>query len=113
VVSFRFDATSMDATYGTAGALLIDSGDEDRGRDIVALEDDRMVHAGKYNATAAIFVTTPDGELWDGIGAGGIVSYSPHDGNFRGLATRDGLIAAVADGGSTGNSYLVILEVGD
>lgn len=113
LVSFRFDATSMDTTYGTSGALIIDSGDEDRGRDIVALEDDRLVHVGKYDAVAAIYVTTPDGALWDDFGDGGVVSYSTHDGNFRGLATQDGVIAAVADGGSTGSSYLVILEVGE
>jgi hypothetical protein len=70
------------------------------------------VHAGKYNATAALYVTTADGELWDGFGEGGVKTY-PHDGNFRAIATQGGAIAAVADGGSGENSYLVILQVGE
>lgn len=113
VVSFRFGPTEMDTSYGTAGALIIDSGAEDRGRDIVVLDDDRAVHAGKYAGVAAIFVTTADGQLWDGFGDGGVRVYPTHDGNFRGLATQDGVIAAVADGGSDTSSYLVILTVAE
>lgn len=113
LVSFRFSATAMDATYGTAGGVIIDSGDEDRGRDIVVLPDDRLVHVGKYGAIAGIYVTDSEGALWDGFGDAGILTYPGHDGNFRAAATNGTVVAAVADGGSGTEAFLAIFTVGD
>ncbi len=99
LVSFRFDGEAMDTDYGTAGALIRDSGTEDRGRDIVSLDDGRLVHVGKYGGFAAMYVTDFDGELWSDFGEGGIASFPDFAGNVRGVAERQGLIAAVGDGG--------------
>src|SRR5690606_12272821 len=57
LVSFRFTATEMDSTYAGVGALIVDSGLEERGRDVIGLEDGRIVHVGKHSAVAAIYVT--------------------------------------------------------
>jgi uncharacterized delta-60 repeat protein len=72
-------AASPDDTYGKSGTLAVQSellgnnSTEDRGRDVVALADDRLVFAGRLGDYPAIFVVTPDGELdptAGGLGAG-------------------------------------------
>lgn len=115
VVSFRFDADSLDSSYATAGALVVDSGSEDRGRDLDVLEDGRLVHVGKHDGQAAVYVTDAEGTLWDGFGTSGIQSYAAHDGNLMGVATRDGVIAAVGESakGTGSEAFLVILKVAE
>ncbi len=84
LVSAGFTARRLDPSYGTQGALAIQSEDlpgftskEDRGRDIVILEDDRVVHVGRFGDNPAIFVTLPDGELDLSSGVDGRFSYEP------------------------------------
>jgi uncharacterized delta-60 repeat protein len=52
---------------------------EDRGRDVLALPDDRLIHVGKYGANPTIFVAKPDGTLDEGSGdaASGRFAYAP------------------------------------
>lgn len=68
LVSVGFTADGLDTTYGHSGTLAIQSeeyalgGTEDRGRDLVVLPDDRVVHVGRFGIKPAIFVTLPNGE---------------------------------------------------
>jgi uncharacterized delta-60 repeat protein len=68
LVSVGFTAEGLDTTYGHSGTLAIQSeeyalgGTEDRGRDLLVLPDDRVVHVGRFGIKPAIFVTLPNGE---------------------------------------------------
>jgi uncharacterized delta-60 repeat protein len=68
LVSVGFTAEGPDATYGSGATLAIQSEEyalgntEDRGRDLVVLADDRVVHVGRFGPSPAIFVTLPDGQ---------------------------------------------------
>jgi uncharacterized delta-60 repeat protein len=110
LVSFRFDGTSMDTSYGTAGALIIDSGREERGRDAVGLSDGRIVHVGKYDAVAAIYVTDVDGTLDPEFGDHGVRTYPRHDGNLFDVDARGGTVAAVGSTATTEGAFLVLLN---
>ncbi len=114
LVSFRFDGASMDNDYATVGALIIDSGAEERGRDIVALEDGRLVHVGKYSAVAALYVTDSEGELDANFGDSGIRRYPLHDGNLFDVDAKGELIASVGGAtATTAGAYFVLLRVGE
>jgi hypothetical protein len=113
VVSFRYSDNAIDATYAGVGGLILDSGLEDRGRDVVALEDGRLVHVGKRGAVAGIYVTDADGHLDEEFGDSGIRAYPVHSGNLYDVDTKDGLIAAVGDKATTPGAYLVLLQVGE
>lgn len=69
LVSVGLYPDGLDTSFGKSGTLAIQSEDfnlgntEDRGRDVVALEDDRIVFVGRFGPNPAIFVTTPNGEL--------------------------------------------------
>lgn len=54
LVSFRFAADgSADATWATSGGLLLDvAGDNDRGRNVMALPGDRTIHVGSGSPSA-------------------------------------------------------------
>jgi hypothetical protein len=85
LVSFGVAANgkSLDATYGKQGTFAGQSeelglgGTEDRGRDLVVLADDRVVHAGRLGTSPALFVTTPNGELDDSVSDDGVFTYTP------------------------------------
>jgi uncharacterized delta-60 repeat protein len=68
-----------DTTFGSSSTFAVQSeglgnvSTEDRGRDVIALADDRLVFAGRLGDYPAIFVATADGELDSnagGLGAG-------------------------------------------
>ncbi|HEU5076338.1 MAG TPA: hypothetical protein VFU02_19230 [Polyangiaceae bacterium] len=83
LVAFGVDADAVDLDWGKQGTLAIQSeeaglGDtEDRGRDLIALPDDRTVHAGRFGGHPALFVVTPEGELDTSVGDGGKFLYEP------------------------------------
>ena len=108
LVSFRFDGASLDASYGVAGGVIQDSGTEDRGRDLEVLPDGRVVHVGTLGGVAAMYFPGADGALWEGVGEGGVVDFPDNDGNLRGLAVHDGMIATVGDGPG---AFLAIFEI--
>ena len=68
VVSFRVKNGALDTTWGKDGRVVVQSEgknratNEDRGRNIVALHDDRVVQVGRYGGASAIFVFTKDGQ---------------------------------------------------
>ncbi|QDE70010.1 hypothetical protein BHS09_25205 [Myxococcus xanthus] len=69
LVSFRYTATgALDPTWGTGGSVVLDlAGDNDRGRNLVVLNDDRVLHVGSgtpsaQNIQALLLMQTPDGQ---------------------------------------------------
>ncbi|WP_426753567.1 hypothetical protein [Myxococcus sp. Y35] len=69
LVSFRYTSTGeLDPTWGTGGSVVLDlAGDNDRGRNLVVLNDDRVCHVGSgtlgaQNIQALILMQTPDGQ---------------------------------------------------
>lgn len=84
LVSFGFTSTGLDFTYGTRGTLAIQSeqlpgltSSEDRGRDLIVLPDDRVVHAGRFGDHPAVFVRLPHGEPDLASGVDGRFTYDP------------------------------------
>lgn len=84
LVSFGFTATGLDLTFGTQGTLAIQSeqlpgltSTEDRGRDLVVLSDDRVVHAGRFGDNPAVFIRLPNGNPDLGSGLDGRFTYDP------------------------------------
>ncbi len=69
LVSVGFGPRGVDQNYGSEATFVVQSeefalGDtEDRGRDLVVLPDDRVVHVGKFGVAPAIFVSLPDGQM--------------------------------------------------
>jgi len=62
----------------------------DRGRHVVSLPDDRTVHAGVYDDTAAFYVITPEGALDTTVGHGtGRIQYGAFPYGFFGLTVSD------------------------
>lgn len=57
----------------------------DRGRHVVALPDDRTVHGGVYDDTAAFYVITPEGALDTTVNGTGRIQYSGFPYGFFGL----------------------------
>ncbi|HET9953940.1 MAG TPA: hypothetical protein VFQ61_05535 [Polyangiaceae bacterium] len=83
LVSFGFMPSGLDRSFGRQGTLAIQSEEyglgntEDRGRDVIALADDRLVYVGRFGPNPAIFVTLPDGQLDESVGVGGRLVYPP------------------------------------
>jgi hypothetical protein len=99
---------SLDTSFGVQGTLAIQSeglnlgGTEDRGRDIVALPDDRLVYAGRFGTQPALFVVTEDGELDAGVGGLGA--------GASGADTLPGIYTYPALSGSTSHFYVMALS---
>lgn len=109
LVSFGLKDDNLDPQYGKLGSFAIQSeadptagaststGFEERGRDLVLLGDDRVVHAGRYDGLASLFVTTKDGVLDETVGYGGTISYTAETQFFKIVKSADGKrVAATA-----------------
>ncbi len=104
LVSFRFSATgTLDNTWNTTGKQILDiAGDDDRGRNLVVLPDDRvlMVGSGKPTATnldGMAVMLTKDGELDASFGNNGRKLYEfgrPDEAFFAAAAGTDYAAAA-------------------
>jgi hypothetical protein len=72
-----------DLAWGRQSTLAIQSevlgrtDTEERGRDLLVLPDDRVVHAGRFGGSPALFVVTPDGQLDESTGIDGRFEYDP------------------------------------
>ncbi|WP_240356242.1 hypothetical protein [Myxococcus eversor] len=99
LISFRYSAAGvLDPTYGTNGSFILDlAGDNDRGRDAVALKDDRtfMVGSGTpttSNIDAMAVLLTADGQpaAADGFNEGvKLYSFDRPDEAFFNVARAD------------------------
>jgi uncharacterized delta-60 repeat protein len=84
LVSFavQSDGKAVDTSWGVEGTRAIQSEEsglaatEDRGRDLVVLNDGRAVQVGRFGVGPAVFVVTPDGQLDSSSGDKGVISYN-------------------------------------
>jgi uncharacterized delta-60 repeat protein len=82
LVSFAYtaDGKALDTDWGNLGMFIAQSDDlgverfEERGRDLVVLPDDRLVHVGNFATDPAIYVVNPDGSFDDDTG---LFRYTP------------------------------------
>jgi uncharacterized delta-60 repeat protein len=123
LVSFAVkpDGTGLDTKYGKEGTLAVQSeelglgGTEDRGRDLLVLSDDRVVHAGRLGTSPAVFITTPDGALDKSVSDDGVFTYTPFTDMpshfFRVVASADGKRIAAATSAHASGALVAVLEV--
>jgi uncharacterized delta-60 repeat protein len=123
LVSFAFQDGALDGSYGNAATVAFQSeeltlgGTEDRGRHLLVLPDDRLVHVGRFGVNATIFVTLPDGQLDQEQGVGGMFDYPPAavagvTAHFFGAAlSPDGTRIAATTTSDANGVVLAILEV--
>jgi hypothetical protein len=123
LVSFGVLPGAIDTTFGRQGTLAIQSeglnlaATEDRGRDLVALADDRLVHAGRFGTDPAVFVVTPDGELDASAGDNGVFRYEPLGETtshfFRIALSPDGSRLVAGTSNHAAGVLVAVLNVGD
>lgn len=130
LVSAGIRNRGLDPAFGVLGALAIQSegtpnvsDTEDRGRDLVTLQDDRVVFVGRFGPNPAIMVTTPDGELDPTFGEGGILAYDAFPivppatttGThfYRVALSPDGKRIAATTNNDAAGALLTVLKVGD
>jgi uncharacterized delta-60 repeat protein len=123
LVSVGFNATGLDLTYGHSATVAIQSeeyalgGTEDRGRDLIVLEDDRIVHVGRFGIKPAIFVTLPDGEMDLDSGIDGRFEYdaltAPTSHFFKAAASPDRKFIAATTNNHLDGVLMTVLRVGD
>lgn len=126
LVSFRFlEDGALDTGYGISGGVIFDqAGADDRGRQLFALPDNRLMMVGSSVASgsaedAMIAVVTPDGAFDSGFGNGGyqLFDRGGDDEEFFGvaLAPNGKTVAAVGytSGGtrSDDDAMLQLLDV--
>ena len=82
-VAFTANGGAVDTTFGIEGTRVIQSEEaglgntEDRGRDLLALADDRIVYAGRYGTDPALFVVEKDGSYDPDNDVGYLFRYDP------------------------------------
>lgn len=126
MVAFGFNPDGVDLDWGNQGTLAVQSEEaglldtQDRGRDLVVLPDDRVIHAGRFGGSPALFVATPDGELDSSVGDSGKFLYEPLTGassHFYAIASnldvedRDEVLIAAATNTHAEGVILAILKV--
>jgi hypothetical protein len=128
LVSFAFtgDGKMPVDEWGNGSKLVIQSEElaltssEDRGRDMLALGDDRLVYAGKLGPNPAIFVATPDGQHDPANDVGQLFTYDPllpppgaTSHFFRIVLSPDGTRLAAATNQHAEGVLLAVLKVGE
>jgi hypothetical protein len=122
LVSFGVLDGGLDLDWGNLGTLAIQSEEaglgetQDRGRDLVVLPDDRVVQAGRFGTSPALFVTAADGHLDTSVGDGGQFLYEPFvdTSHFYVIAgNAEGTRVAAATSSHADGIVLAILQVGD
>ncbi len=118
IVSFRLSDSGLDTTYGTQGTVALQSEEfalattEDRGRDMVVLPDDRVVHAGRFGGAPALLVTLPDGNMDLASGTDGRFLYEQDVEQFFKVAlSPDGSTVVAATRAHANGVLLSVLEV--
>lgn len=132
LVSFRVKPDGIDTAFGELGSVTWQSETDkssgvgsapftERGRDLAVLADDRTIHGGVYDDSAALFVFTPNGKPDTSVGVGGMLDYAFPAAFFKVATSPDGKhvaataqsVRATADAGSPLGSILVTLDVGN
>ncbi len=126
LVSFRYTSTGqLDTTWGTDGLVELDLvGDNDRGRNMVVLPDDRVMMVGSatpaaQNINAMVLMLQADGQRDTSFSADGykLYDFGRPDEAFFGAAVSpagDRVAAAgyVAGGGDDDDALLFLLPIG-
>lgn len=123
IVSFRVSsglAADVDMSYGNTGHQAIQSeglgfpSNEDRGRHIVVLPDDRAIIVGRFGGNAAAVVLTTDGQPDTQVFGDGVIEL-PHDtigAQFFGVAlSESGNRVALSTNNDANGARLVVLKV--
>ncbi|MEO0423886.1 MAG: hypothetical protein AAF184_16220 [Pseudomonadota bacterium] len=123
VVVFRVSSgtsTAIDMGYGNMGTVAIQSEsqgyptNEDRGRHIVVLPDDRALVAGRYGGNPAAFILTAEGVPDTSVFGDGIIEL-PNDvvtSQFFGLAlSPDGTRVALSTNTNDAGARVVVIKV--
>ncbi len=121
------DGKALDTTFGVLGTRVIQSEEaalassEDRGRDVIALADDRVVIAGRYGTDPALFVLEADGSFDPVNGVGHLFRYSPLGTEqeppvatshfFRVAQSKDGTRVAASTSNHVDGVLLAVLKV--
>ncbi len=127
LVSFRYTSTGeLDPTWGTGGSVVLDlAGDNDRGRHLVVLDDDRVCTVGSatlgaQNTDALVLMLTPDGQPDTNFAPEGYRTYDfdrPDQAFFGAAISPDGKwVAAVgyrAGGNQNDDAVLLVIPTGD
>ena len=102
---------------------LARSSSEDRGRDLLVLGDDRIVHAGRLGPNPALFVVEPDGGYDTAIDVGQVFTYEPLGATldpvvptshfYRVVLSKDGTRIAATTNTHVEGVLLAVLQVGD
>lgn len=113
----------VDTGWGKQGTFVVQSeglnlgNTEDRGRDLLALPDDRLVFAGRLGPNPALFVATAKGELDGSVGEDGVFAYDaltdPTSHFFRITASADGKRVAASTSNHADGVLVAILDVGE
>jgi len=121
-IAVKSDGTGIDTSWGNQGTRVIQSEEfglsstEDRGRDIAALPDGRVIQAGAFGSQPALFVLTPEGELDESVGEQGRFVYDAFSGEtaahfFRVTVSPDGQHIAAATGNHADGARLAVLAL--
>lgn len=122
VVTFRVSNGGVDNSWGNNGTQSFQSEGltqpttEDRGRDLVRLNDDRTVHVGFFGGVPAAYVVTRDGRLDTRVNGDGIIQLSNTTVSAQFFAvtrSADGKRVAMTTGDHANGARLVILGVED
>jgi uncharacterized delta-60 repeat protein len=125
LVSFALqgDGKAVDTSWGIEGTRAIQSeesglgGTEDRGRDLLLLNDGRAVQVGRFGVGPAVFVLTPDGQLDPSSGDNGVITYTgvgAMPSHFFAVArSQDGKQLAAATNNNAEGVLLAVLKVND
>ncbi|MEM7280469.1 MAG: hypothetical protein AAF438_02385, partial [Pseudomonadota bacterium] len=125
VVVFRVSSgtsTAIDMAFGNTGTQAIQSEglgyptNEDRGRHLIVLPDDRIVIAGRFGGNPAAFVLTADGQPDSRVFGDGIIELSDPSGTvgaqFFGLAlSPDGNRVALSTNSDDAGARIVVLKL--
>lgn len=120
VVSFRTAGSMIDTSWGNNGTQAVQSEgrgrptNEDRGRYLAVLPDDRTVHVGRYGGVAAVYVFTADGQLdtrEDGDGIFELGHPSINSQFYNVAVSSDGTRVAMTTNQNENGARLVVLEV--
>lgn len=125
LVSFalKADGSGLDAGWGIQGTRAVQSEElglmdsEDRGRDVVALPDGRVVHAGRFGVGPAVVVLTPEGAVDESVGERGVIRFDPvgeMTSHFYGIAlSEDGKHVVATTSNHADGVLVAVLEVAD
>lgn len=119
LVPFRVADGQLDPNWGNNGIQAIQSESlgrssaEERGRDMVVLDDDRTVHVGRFGGVAAAYVLTADGQLDTRVDDDGILEFpnSTIGAQFFAAAlSADGNRVAMSTNGDSAGARLVVID---